>query len=446
MTLLPVVAPDGQALPAQEAVRERPLSLETTISEALAGNADLRVAAARSDMAEAAADGGAAIYWPRLDFESGFVRSNDPVFAFGTQLRQGTFTQADFDPQTLNNPDPTNDWVNRIALRWKVFSPGDWTARGVASREAEAVRWSAARTREATVLQAEVLYLEVQRTAAQQRAAQAAEAAAGANRDVFARRVDQGLLTRADLLQAEADHSFAVARRVDQERLATNARRNLAIFLGWDASELPVPTDTLRLSPPKASDMKAATPFDPAARADLRTLSAAREAANADARRAGQSYLPEVGVFASYGIHGADAFTSDGDNWTVGVGLKWNIFSGFRRSNDKQRSDAALVLADTRYETAVRQARAELDEARAGVAAVRQALEASIAGDRAAEAGSELMRRRFEEGLATASDLLQAESRRARAESHAIDTQAGYHMTEARLRFVTTLHANGNDQ
>ena len=76
----------------------------------------------------------------------------------------------------------------------------------------------------------------------------------------------------------------------------------------------------------------------------------------------------------------------------------------------------------------------------------RQAVAATLAADAAAEAGAELMRRRFEEGLATAADVLHAESRRAQAESHAIDAQAGLRMAEARLRFVTTLHQNGNDR
>ena len=139
-------------------------------------------------------------------------------------------------------------------------------------------------------------------------------------------------------------------------------------------------------------------------------------------------------------------FQKDGDNWTVGVGLKWNIFSGFSRSKDKQRADAAHSIAQTRYDEAFRKATAELAEARDGVNSARQAVAATLAADAAAEAGAELMRRRFEEGLATAADLLQAETRRAQAESHAIDAQAGLHMAEARLRFVTTMHQDGNDQ
>jgi outer membrane protein TolC len=397
-------------------------------------------------MAEASADGGSAVYWPKLDFESGFIRSNDPVFVFGTRLRQGTFSQPDFDVGALNNPDPINDWVNRFSLQWKVFSPADWTARGAASLQADAAAWSETRAREATLMRTELLYREAQRAGAQLQAARRAEDAAAANRDVFARRVEEGVLTRADLLQAEADFSFSIARRVDAERREANALRNLAVFLGGDGAELPILTDSLTIEAPAQPVPEEIQTFDPSTRADLIALSSERDAAEAGSKQAGRAYLPEIGVFGSYGIHAAEAFRRDGDNWAVGVGLKWNIFSGFSRSKDKQRADAARSLAETRYETALREARAELSEARSGVISARQAVEATSAAEVAAEVGAQLMGRRFDEGLATATDVLQAESRRAQAESHAIDGQAALRMAEARLRFVTTLHMNGYDR
>lgn len=434
------------SLSAQTAADGRPLSLEQARQEALAGNANLRIAAASADMAAAAAGGTSAVYWPRIDFESGFVRSNDPVFVFGTKLRQGTFSEADFNPATLNTPDPINDWTNQVSLRWKVFSPADWTGQGAAAREAEAASWSATRTREATLTQTDILYREAQRAGAQLRASERAEAAAAANRDVFARRVDEGMLTRADLLQAEADYSFAVARRVDAERQDLDARRRLAVFLGGESAQLPVLTDSLVVRQPQPAADGAPAPFDPAERADLRALASARDAAEAGAKSATRSFLPEIGVFGNYAIHASDAFQNDGDNWTVGVGLTWNLFSGFSRSKDRQRAEAAQTIAETRYEEALRQANAELAAARDGLRAARQAVEASLAGRAAAEAGATLMTRRFEEGLATPADLLQAETRRAQAESRAIDAMAAFRMAEAQLRFVTTMHQNGYDR
>ena len=127
------------------------------------------------------------------------------------------------------------------------------TARGAAALEAQAAGWSATRTREATLTQADLLYREAQRAGAQLGAAREAEAAAEAIRDVFERRVEEGVLTRASLLQAEADLAGAVARRLDVERRERDARRRLAVFLGDDAAQLPMLTDSLRVEEPADS-------------------------------------------------------------------------------------------------------------------------------------------------------------------------------------------------
>ena len=425
------------------------LSLEEAIALALEGNADLQVARASREMARASASEAAAVYWPRLDLESGFVRSVDPVFAFGTKLRQERFAEVDFDPAGLNQPDPINDWVNAVSAEWKVFSPADWTGRAAASQRADAARWSEARATEGTVFHAEALYLEAQRTAAQHRAAVEAEAAARSARDGFARRVEEGVLTEAELLQAEADLAAAQASRIEAIRAEQDARRRLAVFLGWGPERLPLLTDTLTLDLGDRSEpLSASEPvngFEPELRADLRALSAVRGAAEADRKRTTMTYLPEIGVFGAYSIHGQDPFQADGDNWTVGVGLRWNLFSGLGRSADAERAAAARQIAETRYHSALREASAQVAEAREAVSAARRAVEASVAGERAAQAGAVLMRRRFEEGLATPTDLLTTEARAAGARSRAIDAVAGHRLAEARFRFVTTLHSGETD-
>ncbi len=48
------------------------------------------------------------------------------------------------------------------------------------------------------------------------------------------------------------------------------------------------------------------------------------------------------------------------------------------------------------------------------------------------------MRRRFEEGLATAADLLQAEARATGMRERAITALANYHVAVANLEFVTS--------
>ena len=434
---------------AQEPGAVRPLSLDEAIAEALEGNASLAVARAETDLAGAEARAAAAPLWPRVDLSSGWTRSDDPVFAFGTKLRQGIFSEADLALDALNAPDAIDDWSTGASLQWKLISPQAWAGRSAAVRAAEAADWKELRTREATVLMTEARYYEAQRAAAQHAAARRAEEAARSAREVFGRREAEGMLTRAEVLQAEAELQGAVAGRIDAERREADALRRLAVHLGWSSDTRPLLTDSLDLSEVDVAALEGApvapvapTGFDPTRRADLQALDRARAAASASATRARLGYLPELEGFGGWSMHGGDAFANDGDNWIAGLALRWNLFSGFGRSADAQRADAGRAIAEARYDEALRSARAEVEEARTAVVAARRAAAAAVVGDSAASLGRDLMKRRFEEGLATATDLLAAEARAAQARSRAIDAVAGQRLAEARLRFVTTQHTS----
>lgn len=418
------------ALEAQEAPG-RPITLEEAIAEALRGNASLRAARASQAAADAEARGAAAPLWPSLSVDAGYVRSNDPVFVFGTKLRQGTFSEADFGLEELNNPAAINDWSSGVELRWDLLDPTRWASRSAARHRAGAASWSAERSREATVLQTEILYYGAQGGAARMEAARAAEEAARAVRDLFARRHEEGLITQAELLQSEAQLESARARRIDAERRSVDARQRLGLHLGWDAYELPVPADSLAAAEPGA--MPAA---DPAGRADLLALAEQASAARAERKSASLSYLPALGAFAGFRTHSAQFAEFEANNWTVGVALRWTIFDGFGRSARHQAATAAEAIAETRYAQALREAAAEVDRAQRGVTSAARALEASRASERAAERARQLMQRRFEEGLATPSDVLLAEAQAVATRSQAIDALLEFDRAVAFMRFV----------
>jgi len=74
------------------------------------------------------------------------------------------------------------------------------------------------------------------------------------------------------------------------------------------------------------------------------------------------------------------------------------------------------------------------------------AVEASRAARAAAREGRDLLRRRFEEGLATPADLLQAEARATTMEVRAVDALAQYHVALARLRFLRSEPSAGRSR
>ena len=419
--------------------RLRELSLDQTIDAALDGNAELAVARARSQIAASQSRKAAAPLWPQLGLEAGYTRSNDPVFAFGTKLRQGTFGQADFQIDALNAPDDIADFSAALGARWNLLDPKLWAGRAAAANRAKAASWSSQRTQEVTVLITRSLYYQALSASAQLEAAQAAVAAARSTVESFRSRQERGLLTEADRLQAEAELASARARLSRAGAARLDALENLGRHLGWDPDSLPVPSDSL--TAPRPLDR---AEFDPTGRADLRALAAAEDAADAAKRQAALSFIPAIDAFGRFATHSGDVLGFDEDDWTVGVSLRWALFTGFGRFADVQRAEAQRNIARIQYEEAIREARVELDQARRAVESARQQAEATEVAREAALEGRDLMRRRFNEGLATATDLLQAEARATAMRERAIAALANYHIAVARLEFVRSQSNQGN--
>lgn len=433
--LLPVAPAGAQEAPAaaSDTVLRRPLTLEETVAEAVEGNPDLEASRLRERMADAGVRGATSALLPRVQVTSGWQRTTDPVGVFGTKLRQGRFARADLAIDALNDPAAISDWTSAAEVQWSVVDPSRWAQRSAASSQAAAARWRAERSREGTEFRARALYYGAARAEAQLEAARAAEDAAESNLELFRRRRDEGLLTDADVLQAEAEVEAARARRIEARRNLREARERLGLFLGWSPDSVPVPADTMTAPETRAPDGE----FRPEARADLQALEAMAEAARSEEDAAWRRYLPALDAFGRWALHDADTpLGADGDHWSVGVQLRWTLFAGLGREAARERADLAAQEARLQYTSAVREATAEVRQARRAVESARQRLQATRAARRAAERGRDLTRRRFEEGLAIASDVLRAESRVTAMRSRAIEALAGYHVARARLRFA----------
>lgn len=434
--MAPVAAQEAADGPNHEpAGSVQPLSLAEAEAQALRANPDYRVVAQRLEIARADLTAVTSGLLPQVDVSAGYLRSVDPVAAFGTKLRQGSFAESDLALDALNHPDPIDDWTAVAELRWTAIDPSAWAARTAAGYRSSASAWELRRAREATILGTRVIYYRALAADGMVREAEAGEAAARATLDRFARRRGQGLLTEADVLQAEAELRAAEARRVEATRQRDELRAALALHLGWDPGTLPAPSDSLEdiENPPTAPEAA----FDPEARSDLRMLASLRDAARADERRSRLAFLPALDGFAQYARHSGAAFDSDGTDWTAGLVLRWNVFSGLGRLAEGRRAAAAGRIAETRYEETVRAARSEVDRAWETVAAADRQVSAMRAAAAAADEARSLLRRRFEEGLATASDLLQAEARAVSMRVRAVEALAKRQIAIARLEFVS---------
>ncbi|MCC6928800.1 MAG: TolC family protein [Gemmatimonadaceae bacterium] len=363
---------------------------------------------------------------PSLRFDAGFVRTTDPIGAFGTLLRQRTITQQDFDPRRLNYPAPANNYLGAMVLEQPLFNADALVGRRAATRAGDAARatadWTAVTTRVdvirafygAVLAREKVVTLEAAVRAATAHVRQAEQMA------------KNGLVTPSDAMLASVKAGEVETMLVEATGDALNARLGLATLLGMPddtVGQLPggMPSsDAVRALAREALD---ATPRE--VRADVDAARAGAEAAESDALRARSLYLPRLNGFARYDWNSALRPYGGDNNWTVGVMASWSPFAGASELGEVRATAGRREAAQAMREGAVAKARLEIEASATTLRTALARLDIAERGVKQAVDAHRIVGRKYAGGLAPVVELLDAA---------AIETQA--RMAHAGARYT----------
>ena len=354
---------------------------------------------------------------PSARVETGVIRTTDPIGAFGTTLRQRRVTQDAFSPAQLNNPDAITNVQSALVIEVPLLNldgvASARAARAGANAATAAADWTAINTR-ADVVRAFFGAVFALETANALGLAQ--DAADAAVRQVEAM-VRQGLVTKADALQAGVRAADVTSQQLAARNSALTATHQLGLLLGRaNAGPIVLPAALPTTEVVRALAVRDTTSFlakdgnSVTMRADTRAAHAGVIAATADRSRAVGTLLPRVNSFARYDWNAPSTPFGGRKNWTVGVVASWSIFSGGSELADIATASANVAGARANEDAAMAQGRAEADATRREIVVALQRLDLA---DRAAEASREAYRlvdKRYTGGLATIAELLSAES------------------------------------
>ncbi len=375
---------------------------------------------------------------PSARVKSGIVRTTDPIGAFGTTLRQRRVTQAAFDPARLNDPAAIGNVQGGLVLEVPLLNADAWTALRAARANADATDASAAwtaRTTSATVIRSYYgAVLAGEKVVTLTQALRAVDAAA---RQVNAM-MQQGLVTRADLLQANVRATEVASQLIVARNDVRTAQMQVALIVGrTDVTSLALPATLPGNATVRAiavRDTLAALALGGVeAREDVMAARASAIAATADRRRASATLLPRINSFARYDWNSPTALYGGKPNWTVGVMASWSPFSGGSEMADIAVATARSATAHAGEDAARAQARLDADISRRDVIV---ALERLDLAERSAEQSREahrLVEKRYAGGLTTVAELLGAE---------ATATGAALAQSAARYALIDALAAN----
>lgn len=365
---------------------------------------------------------------PTLRLEGGYARTTDPIGAFGTALRQRRIEQADFDPARLNHPAATENWIGSVVLEQPVLNPDAWLGRRAAARAGDAARASAEWTRLTTAVDVIRAYYGGVLASEKVATLEAADEAAAAHVRQAETLVKAGLATRSDALLASVKAGEVETQLVEARGDAMLARRQLAVLLDLPPDSTPALPAGL---PPAASVRALLAEAEPTAadagRADVRAAELGLDATRADVLRARSAQLPRLNAFARYDWNSPTSLYAGEANWSVGVMATWTVFSGASDWADRSATSARAEAARAAFDASAAQAGLDVERARNGRRVSLARLDIAERGARQAAEAHRIVGRKYEGGLASVTELLDAA---------AAETQAGLALAGARYAAI----------
>lgn len=171
-------------------------------------------------------------------------------------------------------------------------------------------------------------------------------------------------------------------------------------------------------------------------RPDIAAMAARLEAQALLVEAAEHANYPSLRASASAGTNGTPV-TSPNNNWGLGVGFSWPLYSGGAREAQADQARASLDSLRAQADTLRQQLRLTLEQARLQVVAAKAAVQTSAEATRAARTRLTLAEGRYSAGVGSIIELQDAQLAYTNARSQ--EVQQSYTLALARARLVQAL-------
>lgn len=386
--------------------------LDELIAEALAGNLDMGIAAANIEQAAAV-----------------FSQTRSPLFpqlGYGGSVSRERAAETDSPLLFSVVPNPQTSHQALASASWEIDLWGR-IRRLSESARAELLATEAAWQGVVLSLVSSVAqsYIQLLGLDEQLLVARRTLAVYADSLRIFELRFKYGQVSGMTVAQARSQYEAAAAAVPQLETQIEQAENGLAILLGRNPGPIRRGGTISQLRLP---EVPAGLPSDLLAnRPDIRQAEQRLVAANANIGAARALYFPTISLTGAFGFTSAelaDLFKGTSRMWNFTGSLAGPIFRGGAIASGVRQAEAARKAALLTYEKAIRSAFADVENALAAQAGLRERFEAQ---GRLVEANGEyvrLARLQYEGGYAPYSTVLQAEQQLFPSELDFVQTRA----------------------
>jgi len=412
------------------------LDLKDAVEKALTNNPQTRVSESRLKIANLKIQEAKTGRKPFVQFSQSVIRSNNPVFVFGSLLEQGRFGTSNFAIDSLNNPKGLTNFRSLISGQMPLFDQHQtkarvelaYAAKSQADLQAESVRqqlrFDVVRNFYGAVLGKEMLKVSDE-----------AVRSAEANRKKTKDMVDVGMTTDADLLAAEVELANAGQQKLEAESQWTQTIAALNLLLGdkpefqreiiGDLQEKYFPVDE--------QDESIRTAL--ANRPDYLSSELAIKNSKRQTKAVKDLNLPKVDAFGNFG-YSSPYIANGSTDYTVGVSLTYTLFDAGRKARNEQAAEAE-TLAESEKKVLANQISLSVVRAFQDHKTAKAKIQVLIKSIAQATEGLRIVQDRYRFGLTTFNEVIRSESALVRAKHNLLTARYEYYVSYASLLLAT---------
>lgn len=442
------------AVPAVSYANAQILDFKSCVNTALAQNPEVEASSARIQQAQAALSKAELSRMPEITLSVTGSRSNDALNVFGMKLQQrqasigefgiaesGAFLNpttpnASYEPEALNKPGAYNNINTRIEMLLPVWNGGKISNyQDQAAAMIEAARNGDLAVQQYLTFNIYQAYEAVHAARAYITVAKQALETADSYVKTTRNLVDQGVVVRSEFLSAKVNQSsaqVALTKAKSQEKIAL---QTLKMLMNISASANIDVAERLDLSLPVSSEeelLSLAMDSNP----ELDAKRKLAEASSYDIKVAKADYYPSFNMMLRKDWND-DALALNNSSYTVAGVFSWKLtdFGVTQSSVDMASADAAHKKAVAKSQE--NRVRIEVLTAWNKLQAAEQQVLANILAVEQADEARRLVLKRYNNGIATITELLASNTQLDRARAELVSARYDVNVQKAKLLLAT---------
>lgn len=408
------------------------LSLKDAINRTLENNKDILLSELDEKIASAKYKQTDAIFLPQLSLSSTAVVTDNPLNAFGMKLQQKSITQNDFNPQLLNHPSGTWDFMTAIQVQQPIINMDRLYERKSAFKQTELYQFKTQRTQQYILFQVKQAYMQLQLAHESKTVLEESLKTVNAIYKFTNDRYNAGLLQKSNLLNVELQVKIIETNISDAESAIKNSSDYLSLLMN-----LPAGTIYKTESFPSLTNAVSVTTILPEDRLDFKAMETAIQSYDLMIKSSEMAYLPRLNAFGAYQLNDKNIAGFGANSYLAGIQLSWDLFKGNQTKNKIstqtfERNKLQEELLKQKQESDIELQKTQRLYLNAKLKIARQKLAVELADE-----SLRILQNRYTQGLENTTDVLTAQTQLSQQQLIYQQTLFEANVTAAYLEFLT---------